>query len=156
MLGLRDVAKLSQVWDAKPDDPEQPINWVELKTSQEIQSDNDMLKFERKLLKFWAQSFLLGVPKIIVGFRSRDGILQRLEELEMHRIPGGVKKGRNTWDGNLCINFTARFLDCKLLSVFLFPVRMASTWAISAKTKQSSSKRSPPTVSGESGAARSP
>ena len=44
-------------------------------------NDKDMLKYERKLLKFWIQSFLLGVPKIIVGFRSQNGILQRLEEL---------------------------------------------------------------------------
>ena len=73
-----------------------------------------MLKYERKLLKFWVQSFLLGVPKIIVGFRSHNGILQRLEELETKNIPGIVKKqGKGTWDGNLCINFAAAFLDCK-------------------------------------------
>ena len=72
-----------------------------------------MLKYERKLLKFWIQSFLLGVPKIIVGFRSRMGILQRLEELETRSIPGMVKRsGKASWDGNLCINFTAGFLGC--------------------------------------------
>ena len=73
-----------------------------------------MLKYERKLLKFWIQSFLLGVPKIIVGFRSQNGILQRLEELETKNIPGNVKRqGKGSWDGNLCINFTAAFLDCE-------------------------------------------
>ena len=78
-----------------------------------IESDRDMLKYERKLLKFWIQSFLLGVPKIIVGFRSKTGILQRLEELETKSIPGMVKRsGKGSWDGNLCINFTAGFLEC--------------------------------------------
>ena len=72
-----------------------------------------MLRYERKLLKFWIQSFLLGVPKIIVGFRNHNGILQRLEELETKNIPGIVKQGRGTWDGNLCINFTAAFLECE-------------------------------------------
>lgn len=113
----------STVWDRKPDDPEQPINWVELKTSEEIRSDFDMLKFEQKLLRMWAQSFLLGVPKIIVGFRSKNGILERLEEFDTQQIPGKVKRvGKNTWDGNLCINFTAAFLDCRFfpgLSFFL-------------------------------------
>ena len=105
------------VWDCKPEDKEQPINWVELKTAEDIQSDGDLLKFERKLLKFWAQSFLLGVPKIIVGFRTRDGVLRRLEELETQKIPGNVKRlGKGSWDGNLCINFTASFLDCKFSS----------------------------------------
>ena len=104
------------VWDCKPDNKDDSINWVELKTSAEIENDKDVLKFERKLLKFWIQSFLLGVPKIIVGFRNKNGILQRLEELETNNIPTMVKKqGRGTWDGNLCINFTASFLDCKVL-----------------------------------------
>ena len=72
-----------------------------------------MLKYERKLLKFWIQSFLLGVPNIILGFRSQNRILQRQEELETNHITGFVKKGRGIWDGNLCINFTAAFLECE-------------------------------------------
>ncbi|KAL8918801.1 MAG: hypothetical protein Q9208_007139 [Pyrenodesmia sp. 3 TL-2023] len=71
------------VWDTKPSPPSSnPINWVELKTAATPLSDRDIIKYERKLLKFWIQSFLLGVPKIIVGFRSKEGILQSLEELE--------------------------------------------------------------------------
>lgn len=101
------------VWDCKPDRKEDPINWVELKTTAEIRNDRDMLKYERKLLKFWAQSFLLGVPKIIVGFRDQQGILRRLEELETSSIPVKVKKhGKGVWDGNICINFAAEFLGC--------------------------------------------
>lgn len=76
-----------------------------------------MLKYERKLLKFWIQSFLLGVPRIVVGFRSQNGILQRLEELETQNIPGIVRRrGKGTWDGNICINFTAAFLDCESIT----------------------------------------
>src|SRR5436305_14853725 len=101
------------VWDCKPDNKDDPINWVELKTAEEIVQPRGRYKFERKLLKFWAQSFLLGVPKIIVGFRSKDGILTKIEELETRSIPGAVKRGTRAWDGNLCINFTAAFLDCK-------------------------------------------
>lgn len=111
-----DTASISYrylVWDCKPSNKDDSINWVELKTSAEIENDRDMLKYERKLLKFWIQSFLLGVPKIIVGFRSKIGVLKRLEELETKDIPSLVKKqGKGTWDGNLCINFTASFLDC--------------------------------------------
>lgn len=101
------------VWDTKPPTASTPINWVELKTSASIENDRDQLKYERKLLKFWIQSFLLGVPKIIVGFRSKHGILQRLEELQTASIPGMVKRGKGVWDGNICINFTAAFLECK-------------------------------------------
>lgn len=87
-----------------------------------------MLRYERKLLKYWIQSFLLGVPKIIVGFRSQRGILQRLEELETKNIPGMVKRqGKGTWDGNLCINFTAAFLDCESFTACDFVSANASS-----------------------------
>jgi RAT1-interacting protein len=101
------------VWDVKPEDKNLSINWVELKTSAEINNERDQIKFERKLMKFWIQSFLLGVPKIIVGFRTADGVLIRLEELDTQSIPDMVKsRGRNLWDGNTCINFAATFLEC--------------------------------------------
>ncbi|OQD78400.1 hypothetical protein PENDEC_c001G07051 [Penicillium decumbens] len=104
--------EVDAVWDCKPDRKEDTIHWVELKTSAEIRNDRDMLKYERKLLKFWAQSFLLGVPTIIVGFRDQQGIVHRLEELDTASIPGKVKKvGRGSWDGNICINFAAAFFD---------------------------------------------
>jgi hypothetical protein len=73
-----------------------------------------MITFERKLMKFWIQSFLLGVPKIIVGFRTPDGTLKRVEEMDTASIPGTVKRrGKGTWDGNMCINFASALLDCK-------------------------------------------
>ncbi|KAL8658409.1 MAG: hypothetical protein Q9226_001015 [Calogaya cf. arnoldii] len=104
--------EVDALWDAKPSRTDDPIDWVELKTAATPLCDRDVLKYERKLLKFWIQSFLLGVPRIIVGFRSKDGILQSLEELETSQIPRLVKqRGKGTWDGNSCINFTATFLD---------------------------------------------
>lgn len=82
-----------------------------------------MLKYERKLLKFWAQSFLLGVPKIIVGFRDQDGICHSIEELDTASIPGKVLNvGRRSWDGNTCINFTGAFLECGFLSTYTYPI----------------------------------
>lgn len=95
--------------------PDQPPQWVELKTSEELppphlQQHRDILKFERKLLKFWAQSFLLGVRKITVGFRSKSGILRSLQTFNTHDIPGMVRRGTGCWDGNVCINFATEFL----------------------------------------------
>ncbi|KAF7511275.1 decapping endonuclease targeting mRNA [Endocarpon pusillum] len=104
--------EVDAVWDVKPTHPSStPINYIELKTAAKIHTDRDQAKFERKLLKFWAQSFLLGVPKIIVGFRTKDGILTDLEEMETQAIPEMVKRGKGFWDGNICINFAAGFLE---------------------------------------------
>ena len=60
-----------------------------------------------------ADAIKLGVPRIVVGFRSRSGILERIEELNTVAIPSIVKqKGKASWDGNVCINFMATFLAC--------------------------------------------
>ena len=106
-----------KVWDSKPDPDSTnagPINWIELKTALDPADDRAMMNFERKLMKFWIQSFLLGVPKIIVGFRTQDGILKRVEEMDTASLPGQVKRiGKGTWDGNMCISCGAAILSCK-------------------------------------------
>jgi RAT1-interacting protein len=104
--------EVDAVLGAKPDNPNDAIPWVELKTAQQPTTQKDDIKYERKLLKFWAQSFLLGVPKIVVGFRSPDGHLLKLVEHETQKIPSVVKRqGQGTWDGNTCINFAAAMLE---------------------------------------------
>lgn len=99
-----------------PANPDAALPWVELKTAEELpppshRQHRDVLKYERKLLKFWAQSFLLGVPKIIVGFRSKHGILRGLDEYDTGRLPGMVRRGTGCWDGSVCVNFAAAFLE---------------------------------------------
>ncbi|KAM4056204.1 RAI1 like PD-(D/E)XK nuclease domain-containing protein [Hirsutella rhossiliensis] len=104
--------EVDAIWDSKPEEKGAPINWVELKTSAEIRSHGDMDAFHRKLMKYWIQSFLLGVPKIIVGFRTRDGILVDLNEIETHRIPETVNSRPNArWNADMCVNFASAFLE---------------------------------------------
>jgi RAT1-interacting protein len=85
-----------------------------LKTTRELTDQRSIKTFEsKKLLKFWAQSFLLGVPRIVVGFRAdRGNAVVSQQTLETMRIPAQVmERGSNMWDGNVCINFTAKFLE---------------------------------------------
>lgn len=104
--------EVDAVWDSKPAEKGRPVNWVELKTSAEIRGAKDMENFHRKLMKYWIQSFLLGVPKIIVGFRTRDGILADVKEIETQSIPQTVNSGPNpAWNANICTNFAAEFLE---------------------------------------------
>ena len=70
--------------------------------------------FHRKLMKFWIQSFLLGVPKIVVGFRDRDGFLVKVDEIETQKIPQTINATPNpSWNADLCVNFAGTFLECK-------------------------------------------
>lgn len=107
------AGEVDAVLGEKPEDPSTPIPWIELKTSQDFDATNrrQLEKFERKMLRFWAQSFLLGVPKIAVGFRSPGGELLRIEEMDTQKIPQQVKASTWKWDGNISINFTAAFLE---------------------------------------------
>ncbi|KAK6394299.1 hypothetical protein LTR65_001633 [Meristemomyces frigidus] len=106
------AGEVDAVLGEKPDSPDDPIPWVELKTSAEQTGHpREAVKFERKLLNYWAQSFLLAVPTIMVGFRTPDGFLTRIQELSTQRIPSMVKQGSRTWDGNVCINLTGAFLE---------------------------------------------
>jgi RAT1-interacting protein len=104
--------EVDAIWDAKPETPGKPINWVELKTTAEIHTHNDRFKFDRKLMRYWIQSFLLGVPKIIVGYRTQDGILSGVEEFSTLSMPQDVQRRKTAkWDGNVCIKFASLFLD---------------------------------------------
>lgn len=61
---------------------------VELKTSLLFRFESDRANFiRRKLLKFWIQSYLAGVTRIVVGFRTREGVLQRLLALDTLKLP---------------------------------------------------------------------
>ncbi|KAM0287427.1 hypothetical protein ACHAQH_000378 [Verticillium albo-atrum] len=104
--------EVDAIWDSKPPQPGAPINWVELKTSVDIRSDRDAATFDRKLLKFWLQSFLLGVPRIIVGFRTHAGILARVQEIQTAEIPETIASRPNPpWNGDMCVNFAGEFLE---------------------------------------------
>lgn len=107
------AGEVDAVLGEKPDNPNDQIPWIELKTTFEPPSSHwrEAAKYEGKLLKFWAQSFLLGVPTVMVGFRNQDGRLLRISELRTQRIPSQVKQGSKTWDGNVCINMTSAVLD---------------------------------------------
>ncbi|CAM1508299.1 Fc.00g051470.m01.CDS01 [Cosmosporella sp. VM-42] len=104
--------EVDAIWDSKPAQKGAPINWVELKTSAEIRHSGDMENFHRKLMKYWIQSFLLGVPKIIVGFRTRDGVLVDINEIETQKIPETVNNTPNPkWNADMCVNFAGAFLE---------------------------------------------
>ncbi|GAB7360091.1 hypothetical protein MBLNU230_g7855t1 [Neophaeotheca triangularis] len=103
--------EIDAIEGVRPDDDGQHSSWVEFKTSKVVATPKDEINYERKLLSYWAQSFLLGVPKIVVGFRDDNGNLMASEELETQKLPGLVKnRMSHSWDGNICLEFSAELL----------------------------------------------
>ncbi|CAN6580585.1 unnamed protein product [Malus baccata var. baccata] len=84
--------------------------YVELKTSHELDNHKIEYEFEKeKLLKFWIQSFLAGVPYIVIGFRNDAGQLVRTERLRTKDITHRVKM-KNYWQGGVCLAFADEVL----------------------------------------------
>ncbi|KAH9998836.1 RAI1 like PD-XK nuclease-domain-containing protein [Russula compacta] len=83
---------------------------LELKTSMTIRGHRDEARFEKKLLKFYFQSFLLGVPEIVVGFRTPNGQLVTVQSYKTLEIPRMVRGKQNAWDPQICLLWGDRFL----------------------------------------------
>lgn len=83
--------------------------FFELKTSRSITSHRGDITFRRrKLLKWWSQSYLVGVKYIICGFRDDHGIVKTLKRYKVSEIP---QLGSDFWDPSVCLNFLHRFLS---------------------------------------------
>ncbi|ANZ74845.1 BA75_00788T0 [Komagataella pastoris] len=73
-------------------DENDPLSrYIELKTTRTINQYKDMVTFEKKLFRTWAQCFLLGIPRIIYGFRDDNCILRTVEEFSTNDVPLMVK-----------------------------------------------------------------
>ncbi|KAF9036219.1 RAI1 like PD-XK nuclease-domain-containing protein [Panaeolus papilionaceus] len=88
----------------------QPDTFVELKTSMAIRGERDESNFERKLLKFYFQSFLLGVPEIVVGFRTPAGVVTTVQTFKTIQLPRMVRGKANAWDPLVCLDWGYEFL----------------------------------------------
>lgn len=67
--------------------------YLELKTFRVLQCEKDTFVFERfKLLAFWIQSFVVGIPKIVCGFRNDDFEICKLQTFKTTDIPSFCRK----------------------------------------------------------------
>ncbi|CAJ0949170.1 unnamed protein product, partial [Mesorhabditis belari] len=77
---------------------------VELKTQRQALEGGF---WRQKSMKWWLQSFLLGIKQIVVGFRDDEGYVHRIQvsPVVVNDLP---RKGQ--WQGNICFNFLATVL----------------------------------------------
>uniref|UniRef100_A0A060TD59 Decapping nuclease n=1 Tax=Blastobotrys adeninivorans TaxID=409370 RepID=A0A060TD59_BLAAD len=110
-------AEVDCVKDYKPEAPKDPLpHYMELKTSSVIYDEKEARKFERKLFKTWAQSFLLGVRHIVYGFRDQNGKLESIEHFKTEQLPILVRDSSYThknakWNGNDSIAFYGAVIE---------------------------------------------
>lgn len=84
------------------------INFVELKTNRIIETGRQDLIFRKKLLKWWCQSFLVGIEHIVCGFRTNNG---NVIDLKKYKVSDLIKMAKNNWEPSPCMNFGDAFLN---------------------------------------------
>ncbi|KAK7788557.1 hypothetical protein R5R35_011747 [Gryllus longicercus] len=86
----------------------QAAEFIELKTNRKIQHPKQAENFKKyKLIKWWCQSFLVGITKIWCGYRDDHGVIHQVEKMQVSDFP---RKAKGIWDPALCMNFCDHFL----------------------------------------------
>ncbi|XP_066546360.1 decapping and exoribonuclease protein isoform X2 [Amia ocellicauda] len=93
-----------------PKYPTAPGYYVEMKTS--LKPNGEDFFYRHKMLKWWAQSFLVGLSRIFAGYRNTSGIVHKTEMFEVQSIPELCQKNiQNSWEPQVCMNFLCEFLS---------------------------------------------
>lgn len=74
----------------------EPVKYIELKTSMQGKPLHDIKK-----MKWWAQSYLAGVDKIIIGEKDTEGFVSNIYELEVDNL----FNNSTWWDPIKCKSF---------------------------------------------------
>ncbi|UZJ55933.1 hypothetical protein CBS101457_005253 [Exobasidium rhododendri] len=80
---------------------------TEVKTSMSIRNARDEERFETKMLRFYMQSFLLGIAMVVVGFRDYKGFLVTHQEFQTLKMPRLVRGKPHEWNPTACLNFAS-------------------------------------------------
>ena len=76
-------------------------HYVELKVAKKVQTLKDATNFEQKLFSVWLQCFLVGINRVIIGFRDEKFVLKSVEEFSTSEIPLLLK---STGLRNACVD----------------------------------------------------
>ncbi|KAI8491069.1 hypothetical protein Bbelb_311100 [Branchiostoma belcheri] len=88
-----------------------PTCYVEMKTNKSLRNLQDKSNLYRKLQTCWVQSFLVGVPKIVFGFRDDKRVVGNVECYSTSDIPGMATGHGSAWKASDCMNFCDKFLS---------------------------------------------
>lgn len=109
-------------------------SYIELKTTGYPNNPHTERTFlETKMMKWWVQSFLAGVPTILVGYRNQRGWVDKLERIPVESIPRRVR-GRVKWDpqailafGDMFFTWIRQMIEIGAAEETINPVRNAET-----------------------------
>lgn len=96
-------AEVDCVFDFKEESEDNLKHYAELKSTTTVNTISDSHKFERKLFRTWLQCFLVGINRIIYGFRDENFILRTVEEFTTAEVPV-ILKNNNPQMQTACVD----------------------------------------------------
>ncbi|KAA0201200.1 hypothetical protein HAZT_HAZT007540 [Hyalella azteca] len=83
--------------------------FVELKTNKEITTKRArQILHKFKFQKWWSQSFLVGIPRVVCGFRDDFGVVRSVQTFAVSAMPNQCQ---GYWSTDVMINFLDQFLS---------------------------------------------
>ncbi|XP_045583872.2 decapping and exoribonuclease protein isoform X1 [Procambarus clarkii] len=83
-------------------------SFVLVKCCRELKEPHKLKNHKRfKLLQWWIENKLSGIPRIVVGYRNDDGVVHTLQHLKTDDLPE-ISEGE--WEPDVCVNFLVKFL----------------------------------------------
>ena len=91
-------------------DCEENGKYKELKTMREPRNQRDENNlFRHRMMKYWIQSYLAGVPEVVVGMRDDSGILRHVEIFDTFSMPQLAQEKlpsfQKVWHSKTILNF---------------------------------------------------
>lgn len=83
------------------------VKLVEVKTNRIVTNRKGETTLLRKTLKWFCQSFLVGIEDVYVGFRDDNGIVEEVVQYRVNEMPN---KANGLWDKRSCLKFLDAFL----------------------------------------------
>lgn len=83
------------------------VKLVEVKTSRIITNQKGERTFLQKTLKWFCQSFLVGIENVYVGLRDDRGVVKTVEKYPVNDLPN---KAAGLWNKKDCLKFLDAFL----------------------------------------------
>ncbi|QEU61681.1 Rai1 [Kluyveromyces lactis] len=96
-------AEVDCIFDFKEDSDDNLKHYAELKCTTMVNTVADAHKFERKLFRTWLQCFLVGINRIIYGFRDDNFMLKTVEEFTTSEVPL-ILKNNNPQMQTVCVD----------------------------------------------------
>ncbi|XP_055342617.1 decapping and exoribonuclease protein-like [Paramacrobiotus metropolitanus] len=92
-----------------------PQCYVQLHIEQRADEENLWRKlWDHSMRSIWAECFLSGTPKVIIGYHDQLGHVSMTEELRTAKIPALTKchkQKENTWSDSVCLGYLRTFAD---------------------------------------------